>query len=686
MSTSVFPSTRRLMRCAAAIVALAASASSFAQTTLSTAGVEVRAFLALASTNVYAATHGGGLWRSTDGTAASWSRIALTSANERYLTSVAGTASVVIVGAEEGLLRSTNGTTFSKILHEPVSAVAVSGTTVLAAIRGVGIMRSTDSGASFTQATNSGFTSLDMTAVAFDPSNGSVAYATSKPNLLGAGGGVFRSSDGGSNWAAYNDGIPASDFFLATVEVASNGTAYVGVFRPSDNGGDVYYRASAAGTWSASGNFFGGVVALHRDNNSGTTMWGGGRTLGLQTGSTNAFQYAFSQNGQPNLFYTAINAVTSLPGGSPVVLKAIRGAGIWRSTASGTPRTWTRSTGLSGADRVLSAANVGGSGTSLLAGLYAGGVWRSTDSGASWSPPTVNNSTADFSFCGSSLTSCPIPFVSIWELAASPTNANLAYAASGGVGMFYGNDGAGLFRWNGSAWQGIAGAAASAAGAPYNRVLESGFFEGQQIYGVALNRADENVAYASLLPTFAAGFQRRSGSSWINMNAPGATVTPQMRGIVTSASSNRLIAMPFDDKPVLSTDSGVSWNPVSISQTGFERVRFFAAAESPTAATVWIGGSNKGLFYSTDSGGSWTRTSMAGVFAQLPISAVGFNAAGKAFAADFDGNRYCSPNGGVTWVSAGSKLNAGVNAMRLVAGKLYYLTDGAGMVREDGTC
>jgi hypothetical protein len=68
------------------------------------------------------------------------------------------------------------------------------------------------------------------------------------------------------------------------------------------------------------------------------------------------------------------------------------------------------------------------------------------------------------------------------------------------------------------------------------------------------------------------------------------------------------------------------------------------------------------------------------------MTAVGFKSTGRAFVADFSGNRFCSADGGATWTSAGTALRAGVNAIRVINGSLFYLTDGAGFIREDGTC
>jgi hypothetical protein len=125
---------------------------------------------------------------------------------------------------------------------------------------------------------------------------------------------------------------------------------------------------------------------------------------------------------------------------------------------------------------------------------------------------------------------------------------------------------------------------------------------------------------------------------------------------------------------------------VSVSQAGFERIQFLQVAQG-SSSNIWVAGTQKGVFYSADTGVSWTRASMGGVFADLAVNAVGFRpGTNTAFAADYDGNRYCSSTNGVTWKSAGSQLPAGVNAMRVVNGTLYYLTDGAGMIAETGTC
>lgn len=679
----------RLTAVIAMFTVLLGSTSALALTQISTGAAEVRAFLARSSASVYAAAYGGGLFQSADA-GSTWTRIAMP-ANERYLTSISGNDSgIVIVGAEEGLLRSTDGNSFTKILHEPVVAVATGpGTSsiVLAGIKGLGVVRSVDAGATFTQAINSGFDSLDIVGIAFDPTDVNTVYSAARPDGQGNGGGVFRSTDGGQSWTPVPaPGSTASNNQISALVVDTTGKLYIGVLRtciaaywPSGNcdaSGDVFSLPKGSSVWTPANAFY-GVTSLHRDVNSGTTIWVGTRGLGLLSGNNTTWNYAFSQSGQPNLFYTGVNTSTSVPG-STAIIKAIKGAGIWRSATATSPRTWSH-TNIPGADRVLSAAGVANSTTTMVVGLHAGGVWRTSDSGTNFVPPTVNASQADFSFAAGA--TAVNPFVSVWDLSASLTNANVIYAAVGGVGMFYSNDNPGLFRWNGVAWQGIGSNAPT--GAPWNGVVESGLtLPSSQIYGVSLKPSSYDAGvYAGFLTD--TGVLNRSGSAWAKVAVPG--VTPQVRRIVPAAASSTVLALLFDDKAVVSSNAGASYTQVSASQSGFERLRFFSAAPNPINASQWVAGTNKGIFISSDGANSWTRVAMAGVFRQQAIPAVGFRSDGLTFAGDLEGNRYCSSNAGASWTLLSPKLSASVNAIRSVGSSLFYLTDGAGMYREDVT-
>src|SRR6185436_17472379 len=116
--------------------------------------------------------------------------------------------------------------------------------------------------------------------------------------------------------------------------------------------------------------------------------------------------------GSPSFFYTSINAIASIPGNNTIALKAIKGAGVWRSTdANAVTPNWTR-VAFPGAERVLSASHLATFPNSILFGLHAGGVWLSNDNGANWTPPTVNAGRADFSSAAG--TTAVSPLNSLW--------------------------------------------------------------------------------------------------------------------------------------------------------------------------------------------------------------------------------------------------------------------------------
>lgn len=679
--------------------ALAGALPAQAQTEFTTGGIEARAFLARSSTIIYTAGYGSGLFRSTNSGAA-FTRFGLPG-NARYLTSLAGTTTTVVAGAEEGLFTSTDGTTFTQRLFEPVSAVAAtSGGTVLAGVKGLGILRSTNHGVTFAAANNGGLAGRDVIALAEDPSNANVFYVSLKPDGAGNRGGVFKSTDGGQNWTA-TSAIGASNLRIQVFGLAvdSSGSAFAAVFQEADGQGGVYKLTGGGGAWAQQSNTF-TSVSVHRDANTGTTIWGGHRVLGLKRSVGGAaFTDQFPNNGgSPSFFYTSINAVGTLPG-STNVLKAIKGAGVYLTTnANGTATTWNK-VQFPGADRVLSATGIAGNATPMLLGLHAGGVWRSDTAGnasSTFNPPIVNAGQADFSYNNAGATAVSA-FNSVWELTASTTTANLIYAATGNVGMHYGNDNPGVFRYNGAVWAGIAGstgAVGAGAPAPFNLTSEPGTLPFgpfgpviTAVYGVTNIKGDDQTWFASMLGS--PGLHRRvAGPTWAAMNTSVAgNATPQIRAVVTGSvagGNNRVIALPFDDRPLYSTDFGTTFTQSNVAQGGFERLRFYAVAENPTNANNWVGATNKGVYVSNNSGQSWTR--VAAGFARQSFSAVGFKPTGRAFIADSAGNRYCSSDGGNNWSSAGAALRAGVNAIRSFNSQLYYLTDGAGAQREDGSC
>ncbi|MDX2185523.1 MAG: hypothetical protein SFV32_01195 [Opitutaceae bacterium] len=113
------------------------------------------------------------------------------------------------------------------------------------------IFVSTNSGASFTPAAHTGLPTGNVYhTIEVDPTNALVVYTTAR----GAGGGVFRSVDGGTTWAAFSTGIAgAGDLFLDNIFeggrqlAASADGSLVAINRTG-----TMYRMAAGGTsWTA---------------------------------------------------------------------------------------------------------------------------------------------------------------------------------------------------------------------------------------------------------------------------------------------------------------------------------------------------------------------------------------------------------------------------------------------------
>jgi photosystem II stability/assembly factor-like uncharacterized protein len=142
---------------------------------------------------VFAGTHGGGLYRSTDA-GHSWQRVAT----------------------------AHGGPTSHRGVPNSLSTIAIdpdNPNTIYAGSVNNGILKSTDGGTTWATM-NTGVTSLDITTLAIDPHNSQTLFASTQ-------GGVFRSSNGGTNWEPYNHGLPGGGVAAFAIDPAGR-TLYAG--------------------------------------------------------------------------------------------------------------------------------------------------------------------------------------------------------------------------------------------------------------------------------------------------------------------------------------------------------------------------------------------------------------------------------------------------------------------------
>lgn len=227
---------------------------------------------------LYVAAVNGGIWRTTNATAASpnWTRLtdgessnsmrALatdpTVPNLQTLVAGSGRNSSLssIGGAQIGMLRSTDGGTTWTVLdgggtlrNRNITAVAARGAILLAAST-EGLFRSSNTGTSFdalSGAATSGLPTGTITDMVGDPGNNAVLYAAA----MGTTRGIYRSSDTGATWTKVSDA--AVDAALTTggrVRLAAGSSGQVFIAAVSAGRLSAVFRyTSSSATWTALG-------------------------------------------------------------------------------------------------------------------------------------------------------------------------------------------------------------------------------------------------------------------------------------------------------------------------------------------------------------------------------------------------------------------------------------------------
>ena len=209
-------STLRL-RIAVAMMAVAAFGAQAVPTRVSANAGEVRDYLATSATTMFAATQGGGLYKTTN-TGANWAWVSTFPG--RYVWKLAQSPAAparLYAATNTGIYASTDtGATWTQVTGDPTRALALSpGSTagadiLVAGVTGVGLVKSIDSGATWARlgdATFYGASGLDPRSIAF--ASATDVYAGFECNRLDfrtfnyeAFGGIFRSINSGTNWAS----------------------------------------------------------------------------------------------------------------------------------------------------------------------------------------------------------------------------------------------------------------------------------------------------------------------------------------------------------------------------------------------------------------------------------------------------------------------------------------------------
>jgi hypothetical protein len=195
--------------------------------------------LAVSGTNVIASANEG-MYISTDN-GSTWST---TPTGPTYIKALAFAGTNIFAGTNSGLFLSTdNGINWNTINPDRsgsgAQCLAVSGTNIYAGVRWAGgIFLSTNNGVDWTHVVN-GLTNDDISSIVINGSN----------VIAGTGDGIFISTNDGTNWTPINNGINVN----WVKSFAVNGTNIYAAANYFEDGGGVYYTSDNGSNWSSAG-------------------------------------------------------------------------------------------------------------------------------------------------------------------------------------------------------------------------------------------------------------------------------------------------------------------------------------------------------------------------------------------------------------------------------------------------
>jgi hypothetical protein len=294
------------------------------------------------------------------------------------ITLAAGLLATVVAASAADTRWTSTGAQQPGSPDRPVWSIAVSSahpSVLLAATQGRGVLRSADSGATWTSA----IAGIDGAwVVRFDPQQPATAYAGTQT------AGLYKSIDEGKTWTAQSQGM--SNLDVRSIDVGT-GLIVAGTAR------GVYYSSDGAGSWHSLGLDALAISAVAVLTKSTTVTLFAGADNGtagsgyLLKSEGLGGSWAVVKGNFPGDAVVASLAVGSAPsGGTERPVLAGTSEGLFRSDDRGV--TWSLLNGLPTTDFNLALFNPANPDQ-----IYAasdgdqgnGGVFRSLDRGASWS-------------------------------------------------------------------------------------------------------------------------------------------------------------------------------------------------------------------------------------------------------------------------------------------------------------
>ncbi len=617
---------------------------------------------------IYLATAGGGVWKTTDG-GGSWTPL-----TDNQPTLFMG--AIAVAPTNPNIIYAGTG----------------ESTNALDSYYGLGVLVSTDAGATWTLQNNGGaFTRKTFSKIVVDPTNANIVYgavANGGSNGVGGNDGIWKSVDGGVTWTNTTVAIPGVTGNSVFSDLVINSTTPSQLFCAVGNPGGaaengVYVTNNGGATWAAAGNFPGGAA----DGN---------------------IKIDISRSNPLTLYASASDPATQ---GILFVDKSVDGGVTWTNTTM--PPNYLGTQGFYDSTVAVDPTNAN---TVFLGGQIDNtghnGVLESTDGGATWNDITIGVSGADgphadhhaaaFDASGNYLDGDdggiwrlqnPTPGAIVWTdlnsnlstlqaegIALNPTTPNIAYMGTQDNGT---DEYTGALAWQ----QDRGGDGGFVRVDPNNpmivyhtffRVMGSvSFIERSNDGGVTwtdistgVNPTDNSDFYPPyqidqsnpnrlILGTDHVYETLDQGATWSIIGTPGTaglTTTGSIAAIGLSQSAPNTIYVADDAGNVFVTNNdGTSWTQINLpgAAQSVNQLVVDPTNSNSVYAVRDIFGPGK-VFHSTDGGASWTDIS--GNLPDLPTYALALDPTNNILYAGNDNGVFASNNGGASWSVFGTGL------------------------------
>lgn len=581
---------------------------------------------------VYAATSGGGVWRSADG-GATWSLPGdeMTSRNVRWLRVDPNDPESVWAGIEN------DGD-------------------------GSALWRTTDGGATWKTVADAypgGRVQATGAPIAFAPTQPKTIYVPST-NLH------YRTDDGGQTWRDFR--VPSQDAYVIAVHPKDPQIVYAGGRGESQN----VSRSSDGGkTWRQVGIGL-GKNSLHHlliDPAEPSTLYAAGGTFAAVFKSTDRgdtwTQLALPVGGTSDLYDLAIdptNGRVLWAATESGLLKSSDGGASWARADRGTGRYWVKTVAVDPRDA-----------SRLVAGAGGDGIFVSRDGGASWSPSSrglaagwteklwgdsrsatlfAQLATGLHRWDGSTWSEVTAPFSDGEKAeidgflfdASSPSTIH----AFDGSKSWRSTDG-------GRSWQAVE------QKEPSMRDMMKGNLESVQFAALAQDSGNPKIFYAGSWsndgPAGAVYKTTDAGKKW----APSGSGLPSEKVSLLRAGAPGTVFALVDGALFRTTNGGGSWTAAS---SGLSDGKVRELAVNPKSPAQLFVATDQGLYRSADAGASWARVGAGSGLEDDDVEAVAIDPVGGAvFAGTFHGV-FRSADGGESWSAMNDGLaNTDVRAL-----------------------